>query len=1589
MFSGSESHLEDMSADPSLEPAPEGEFDYIVVGSGAGGAPLAARLVEAGHRVLVIEAGSNAEAQPPQAPEREVSEVPALHAVASENPDLSWQFFVKHYTQNPGGRPDSKWHQPDVAAGEDETHAGIFYPRAAALGGCTIHNAMITIAGPDADWDTLADFVDDDSWRSNLMRPYFEKLECSEYRNPPAPPPKHWWGHAWDDLRWVVGFAPDYTGGRHGFKGWLHTSLADVSLGVHDWQLVGMLAGAIKQVKAAGLAHFGAVTDDFLHDRLNEDLDPNDAWRQAHRPAGLIQIPLAVHGAKAGGPEQGHRSTPRARLLAAQAAHPDRLTIWTECLVTRVILSEDEQPLRALGVQYLKGARLYGAHPVAVRNHQPGEPGEVRARREVILCGGAFNTPQLLMLSGIGPAAHLASHGIACRKDLSGVGANLHDRYEVTVVTEMKEDFSLLDGLTFGLPAAGAPPDPALRRWRTTGDGLYASNGSVLGIFKRSREDLTQPDLFIFGLPLSFKGYEVGYSKPPQHNFFTWAILKAHTQDRDGTVLLRSPDPLSTPEINFHYFHEGSRPEDRQDADRDLAALVDGVKFVQGVIQHAGGVVKARVNPPTADVPEIDAADDTPLKDWIRREAWGHHACGSCRMGPPGDANAVLDSRCRVHGVAGLRVVDASIFPKIPGYFIVTNIYIASEKIAAEILRDAAPAQVDSPSYPAAYRHREAGSLEVRRRKCLPRNDQPEPDAASPVLDASGHWDQSVTGLAISGGGVRSATLHLGVLQSLAKAHLLRRVDFLSTVSGGGYVGSFLGRFFDRLRYDPVSGAGRHCPEPGPDRVERELASTESQEISWLRKHGNYLAPGGNGDMRYNLAVFLRNVLSIHFVVGMLMLVAFGLANALRYLVFDPVSTASGVALGTSAASTLPLGYLLGRSLGVFWSPWFVLFELLLLLLVTPKIIGYWLASQDANERYDWPSLALLFIFLAAFLFLGVRHGLASQPLFLALSLVSSFVPVELAWRRGRRREEATGAGSQNTRRLRTRNYLTDDLGFALGIAAATLGFAIVDAIGHGLQQWLVAANVSYTVAFTGFGATAVTLVPLLRAVAGYISGSTQSGPPSTLQRLFKAQITAGLLALILSAVPLIAYSFISHVTYEGGRSPLAGLAVTVFALLVSGILATKAALTFVNRSSLESVYASHIARTYLGASNPLRHHAAGANISEVIPGDDVDSIRDYRPHDMGGPVHLINVTINQTVDFGSQRGNRNRKGENMAVTCLGLNIGWGSHAFWQDVPSSDVREGRAAVKPVGWQEGIGHPFVDENNRPAAAVEMLPLRDWIGISGAAIGPARGQTTALGTALLFGLANLRTGYWWDTHVLDSLRDGFPELTFLRRLLYLLPRIFLPQSLLLAEWVARYPGPWERFWNLSDGGFFENLAAYELVRRRVPRMIVGDGGQDEDYQFSDFANLVRKARIDFSARIEPVLPEHFTALGIPEEVQALLGMLDDLRPQAQPAGEPLPLSRKHAALFTVTYDDGKCPYRSLLLYLKASCTGDEAADVTAYRTLHPDFPHESTANQFFNEEQWESYRKLGEEIGNGLFFGGGESDAWFWDVPLPAN
>ena len=609
-------------------------YEYIVVGSGAGGGTVAARLALAGCKVLLLEAGVDplkSQGDDAVGKDRlpEDYQIPVFHAFSSENDAMKWDFFVRHYSSQTIQEKDKKY----TRELDGEEVNGVLYPRAGTLGGCTAHNAQITVYPHNADWDYIADLTGDSSWASGNMRKYFQRMENCHHR-------------PFLRLLGKLGINP----ARHGWSGWLNTELAVPIEALGDKDLVQAI------VKSAGAA-FKAVKQPLRRAwwQLWGKADPND-WRLVKQNAfGLRYPPLATNNHA--------RNGTREFILDVAKRYPDNLTIELEALATNVLF----EGTRAVGVAYLKGKQLYQAS--ANPSQLPGEPREAFASNEVILSGGAFNTPQLLKLSGIGPRAELEQHGIDVVKDLQGVGTNLQDRYEVGVVNRMKKEWEVLKGAEY------ARGDPQFTEWEEKRSGVYTTNGAVLAVIKRSEPERLLPDLFCFALLAEFRGYFPGYSKLIRNrNYLTWAILKAHTNNTAGTVTLRSANPLERPEINFRYFEEGNDA-----SGDDLDSVVDGIKFIRKMTDTMQDLIAEE------ELPGKQLQTDQQLKDFVAHQAWGHHASCTCAIGPE-TSNGVLDSEFRVHGVEGLRVVDASVFPKIPGFFIVTSVYMVGEKASDVIL---------------------------------------------------------------------------------------------------------------------------------------------------------------------------------------------------------------------------------------------------------------------------------------------------------------------------------------------------------------------------------------------------------------------------------------------------------------------------------------------------------------------------------------------------------------------------------------------------------------------------------------------------------------------------------------------------------------------------------------------------------------------------------------------------------------------------------------------------------------------------------------------------------------------------------------
>ena len=1632
-----ESGIETFLSSPDLVEAAQSKgttpFDYVIVGSGAGGGPLAARLALAGKRVLVVEAGGDPNEAPPSPAfpgsfAGEVTRVPGYHGAATEDAAMSWQFSVRHYYDNFRQAKDEKYNAspfdpnrpPGSATPLDPKYLdprpppdgvgkrGILYPRSSGIGGCTGHHAMIMVTPNDRDWNAIADLTGDDSWRAENMRGYFARLERCLYPAAYAKFLRRLLGVfylIWRALALFFYPRDALDKGGHGFDGWQPTSLIDPALvqsiarkdrgfinvlirttltTLHGSKLIALLKRAIFRFRSV------------------EALDPNDLnTRRLNPEGGVFLIPLGIASenvterestnqgaqaaaAQAQGIRFGRRVGIREFLLKTQRRYPDRLVLATGYHVTRVVFERDCKPPRAIGVEAVKGDHLYEASPLQQR--PASTPVCFYSRSEVILCGGAFNTPQLLMLSGIGNKAHLRDHNVRGPRDkhgrevapivhLPGVGRNLQDRYEVTVVSELDQNFETLAGISFH---PGDQADVARQEWLSKGTGLYATNGGAIAVLQRSTMagDGHPPDLFTFGAPAAFRGYYWGWSREllrptigapkDQRNLWSWVVLKAYTRNHRGIVRLRSDDPFACPDICFDSFNERAEKvwnrllaakqrseatgypskswletlsariaEIRVNSERDVNGMLEAIKAMRAV--NAQNKQFRKEIQPGATRP--DGSEE--LREWVKTQAWGHHASCTCRIGSDPwrddprnleDRFAVLDTRFRVHGVERLRVVDASLFPYIPGYFILTPILIVSEKAADTILESS----IDEV-YPMDIRAQEAEAIGYRRQRAglLTKASERERD----------ELPNDTVGLAISGGGIRSATFALGFLQALAERGRLRRIDFLSTVSGGGFIGSFLGRLFTR---SSVTASKDPC-----GRVQDIIRNTASAPIWWLRTQANYIFATGASDLRQNLAIYWRNLFTVHLIIGVLLFALFAsLQVASTYL---------------PPAPQLPI---FQYSL----SPWWWLPLAVLVLAILPCSLGFWIAPRlGVHRAYPFFALLAAIVLASGFVYAMTWAGFSRYALGGFALLFMAWLWQEFArWRLPKSKNKKAREENEG---LIVRNRLTRSLGEALVLFAISLAWVLIDTATN------AAASPSSLKKVMVMIVALAPLLPFLRSLAASAARQVASsrGQQVSLVGLGNA-IGIPLAIFLLFALNLLARELSDH-----HRPWLLG--VVVIATLFS--LAVGPAYTFLNLSSLCATYSARIARTFQGASNDARIYGGDAdlerNIQVAHPDDDLP-FDQYHPEREGGPLHLINVCINETVDQASNREVRERKGLSFSLGPTGVAVGrryfaqwtlptaqpaWQRWRSWFDgSESTDVRTA-CALRPisVGPDPSSFHVLGSRKTK-TAPVERLTLGRWIAISGAAFNTGLGRVTTLPLAFLLGFINLRLGHWWDTGIRGSERPGRYPPSFWRRMKEIPAMIFRMQGMLLSEWRGRFYGASRRFWYLSDGGYFEVTGAYELLRRRLPFVIVTDTGHDADYIWDDVAQLTRQSRIDFGAQItwiDPVCSRQSGKTGWAAfSLQPPVWIQDWIEPDALGALREIKRNGDfHAALARVTFDNG--PEITWLLLVKPSLSPGLTEDILNYSVVNEKFPQDPATDQIFDDIQWESYRALGQQIG----------------------
>ncbi|KAH8649766.1 hypothetical protein BGZ61DRAFT_375946 [Ilyonectria robusta] len=606
------------------------DYEYIVVGSGAGGGTVAATLARKGHSVFLIEAGGDHG-------DDLIQEMPSRASTAIENSAMAWQFYINNYRNQTQGRRDSKYtyrlsdgtlyYGLDPPAGAEPL--GTLYPRGATVGGSTQVNALNWAAASDKDWDLIAEYTGDDSWSAEAMKPYFVALENRTYREEVAP--------------------------ALGFDGFISTNRNNVTYITGRPDLAEFMSNAIRHTEGVNVSGIDHLTE-FLQRDVNDPM-------YSYTP-GAYQLSVAMT-------EDRRRSAARNYIVDTIAAgYP--LTLSTHSLASHILFDRSSSVPRAVGVEYMVGEALYGADP-RFNVSQTGQVKTVSASKEVIVSGGVFNTPQLLKLSGVGPREELESFGIDVIVDSPSVGKYLQDHTEAIVVVNATEPWS--NDPNANCTRQFDSTDPCFLEWQNSGTGPYGEGAAPLSIRHRSSQSEDEEiDIWIYGFTGAIvRGWYPGFSQAsPAPSSLSFAIIKTQTpgDEATGTVTLRSANPRDTPEIVVDWL-QGEHGE------RDLEILTEGAQLLYSIMEDSSS--------PPAPYSRVQPGEGVDVAQNLKDEAFGHHGGCTCRMGPANSLDHCVDSELRVNGVHGLRIVDMSVFPRVPGAFPQQSTYIMALK-AADII---------------------------------------------------------------------------------------------------------------------------------------------------------------------------------------------------------------------------------------------------------------------------------------------------------------------------------------------------------------------------------------------------------------------------------------------------------------------------------------------------------------------------------------------------------------------------------------------------------------------------------------------------------------------------------------------------------------------------------------------------------------------------------------------------------------------------------------------------------------------------------------------------------------------------------------
>jgi hypothetical protein len=813
------------------------------------------------------------------------------------------------------------------------------------------------------------------------------------------------------------------------------------------------------------------------------------------------------------------------------------------------------------------------------------------------------------------------------------------------------------------------------------------------------------------------------------------------------------------------------------------------------------------------------------------------------------------------------------------------------------------------------------------------------PDERLHALHARIH-ERGTTALCLSGGGIRSATFALGVLQGLARVGALDTIDYLSTVSGGGYIGGWLTAWLHR---EGPGGRAEvlHTLDPSHRMNDADCTPLAHQAVSPIdrvRQTCRYLAPTGgavSADV-WTLVVTLTRNLLLNWLVILPLLAAsltvmrvyyVGLQRVERPFTAGPCLVAGDAAwwsiIAVFGGFAITTAYVILNFVG-FGARWSQ--QRFLIWFLTPAMAAavgmsfFWSAYPcEINLRgaivlaSAIPALGWIALGAASRLFLRLRPedgatlriGIGVRTIAAAIAggpIIGGGIWYLCTF------EYGFGPGEQ-LRQLYAVFGVPVVLGLALlqmmvfvGIASSELDDAVLEwwsRCGAWLMiaasAWMVSGILIFYLAdLIEFAVTSVSrvlsmghkpasalfavLVPLLSSLAGIAArAGGETGKPSTIRLLFQ-KVALPLIIVVLLAT--IAWADLRASEAIGGLALPLGLGLAVLGLTASAFVP-------VNRFSLHGMYQQRLIRTFLGASRRDRDPNAFTGF------DRNDDVRVHQLKDVR-PLHVINTTLN--AKSSTHVGRHETLAQSFSFT-----------PFY-----------------VGNRDLGYRPAHEYGSDGGAKATGLSLGMALAVSGAAASPAMGMYSTKSRAFLLTLANARLGLWFGNPQSEQRwQSSEPALSvapLMRELLGLT--------------TDRNP-----YVYLSDGGHYENLGLWEMVARRNRFIIVSDAGCDPGYTFDDLGNAVRRIRLD---------------LGIPILFPSL-----DITRGGQGTTNP------HAAIGRILYSvvDGPDAPDGTILYVKATLSGDEPVDVRNFASGDPEFPHDSTANQFFDEARFESYRTLG--------------------------